>query len=187
MKRLLALLAPLIGTAAPAAPVTYTLEPEASIVGFETDFGADKITGQMPVSRADLSLDFQHIDNSHVTVALDVSSAEASFPFAAQAMKGPRVLDAGAYPVISFESTSVRNQGAGAVVAGNITIRGVTRPMEMQAMLWQQTGSAVGDYSHLTIRLTGAITRSDFGAIGWSDMVGDEVRLNIIARIAEVP
>jgi len=29
------------------------------------------------------------------------------------------------------------------------------------------------------------VNRSDFGAIGWSDAVGDQVRLNIVARIAQ--
>jgi polyisoprenoid-binding protein YceI len=34
------------------------------------------------------------------------------------------------------------------------------------------------------VRLVGKVKRSAFGATGWSDMVGDEVRLDILARIA---
>ena len=40
-----------LGSAASAAPRDYVLQPEASTVGFETDFGPDKITGRMPVIR----------------------------------------------------------------------------------------------------------------------------------------
>ena len=169
-----------------AAPVNYTLQPEASTVGFETDFGPDKITGRMPVTAASLTLDFQHIAGSTVAVTLDVGHAEASFPFAAQAMRGPKVLDAQEFPTISFQSTAVAADGDGAAVKGNISIRGVTRPATLHAVIFRQQGSADGDLSHLTIHLTGAVARSDFGATGWADMVGDEVRLDILARIVRV-
>lgn len=78
----------LLALAAPAAasPASYVLEPDISSVAFETDFGPDHITGKMPVLRADLSLDFDQVARSRV----DVTGADASFPFAAQAMKGPR-------------------------------------------------------------------------------------------------
>lgn len=171
---------------AQAAPTSYTLQPEASTVGFETDFGPDKITGRMPVTQADLSLDFQQVSASTIAVTLDVAGAQASFPFAAQAMKGPKVLDSGEYPTITFQSTAVKPDGDGVAVWGNITIRGVTKPAVLHAVIYRQTGTVAGDLSHLTIRLTGSVARSAFGATGWADAVGDEVRLDIIARIARV-
>ena len=175
-----------LASAARAAPADYVLEPEASSVGFETDFGPDHITGRMPITRADLTLDFDNVAKSTVAVTLDVGNAQASFPFAAQAMKGPKVLDSKTYPEITFASTSVRRAGDGATVVGNVTIRGVTQPMTLDAQIYRQKDSEVGDLSHLTVRLTGAVKRSAFGASGWSDMVSDNVRLDILARIARV-
>jgi polyisoprenoid-binding protein YceI len=186
MFRIAALLVALAAAAAAAAPADYVLEPQASSVGFETDFGQDRITGRMPVTRADLTLDFDRVANSKVAVTIDVRNAEASFPFAAQAMKGPKVLDARSWPEITFVSTSVRAEGDGATVEGNVTIRGVTRPMRLTARIWRQKDSEPDDLSHLTVRLTGKVMRSAFGASGWSDMVGDEVRLDILARIARL-
>jgi polyisoprenoid-binding protein YceI len=172
----------LVGPAG-AAAVHYALDAARSNVRFETDFGADRITGDMPVSAADLTLDFANVANSKVAVRLDVSNASASFPFAAQALKGPKVLDAGSHPQITFQSTSVKRSGDGAKVTGNITIRGVTRPMVLDATIYRQKGTDAGDLSHLTIRLVGSVRRSDFGATGWADMVSDEVRLDILARV----
>jgi polyisoprenoid-binding protein YceI len=184
MKMILPLLLMLASaTAALAEPHDYVLQPKASIVGFETDFGPDKITGHFPVTRADLRLDFQNLAASTVAVTLNVASADASFPFAAQALKGPKVLDARQYPEITFQSTSVRKAGDGAEVKGNITIRGVSRPTVLQAGLYRQQGTAPGDLSLLTVHLTGAVNRSDFGATGWSDMVGDQVRMDIVAQL----
>ena len=168
---------------ASAATTAYHLDPTASTVAFETDFGPDLITGSIPLDKADLSLDFDNVTNCTVAVALDVTGAKASFPFAAQALKGPKVLDAKDYPRMTFESTSVKGAGTAADVTGKLTIRGVTRTVTFKAQLFRPQGSAATDLDHLTVKLTGRVHRSDFGATGWSDMVGDEVRIIITARI----
>ncbi len=186
MRIILTFLLLISASLASAAPVSYALEAEKSTVGFETDFGPDKINGSMPVTRADLVLDFDRVANCTIAVTLDISKATASFPFATQALKGPKVLDSRAFPDITFVSTAVRTKGDGAEVDGHLTIRGVTRPVTLAANIYRQDGFAEGDYSHLSVLLTGAVNRSDFGATGWADMVGDEVRLRILARIAAV-
>lgn len=178
------LFAGLLASAAAAAPATYVLEPDESDVTFVTMFGPDRITGHFPVASADLTLDFDAPANSKVAVTLDVSKAEASFPFASQAMRGPKVLDAEAHPTIAFVSRKVRPQGGTAAkIEGDITIRGATKPITLDAQIYRQQGTAEGDLSQLTIRLTGRINRSDFGATGWSDMVADAVDLDILARV----
>lgn len=168
---------------AAAATTAYRLDPAASTVAFETDFGPDLITGSIPLAQAELKLDFDNVANCTVAVVLDVTGARASFPFAAQALKGPKVLDVKDHPRMTFESTSVRRAGDAADVTGNLTIRGVTRLVILRAQIFRPQGSAATDLDHLTVKLTGRLHRSDFGATGWSDMVGDEVRIIITARI----
>lgn len=177
------LLALLIAGPAAAVTVDYDLDTAASTVAFETDFGPDLITGSIPLNSADLSLDFDQVRNCTISVNLDVAGAKASFPFAAQALKGPKVLDAKSHPSMTFVSTSVKSAGDGAAVTGDLTIRGVTRKVTLRADIYRQKGTDATDRDHLTVRLTGKVNRSDFGATGWSDMVGDEVRIVITARI----
>jgi polyisoprenoid-binding protein YceI len=172
---------------AQAAPAAYVLEPERSTVGFATDFGQQVITGRMPVAQANLTLDFDDVGNTAIDVILDVSRATASFPFAAQTLKGNTVLDARSHPTIRFISTRVRRDGQSAEVQGNLTIRGVTQRVTLRATLYRPDGQADGDNSHLTVQMTGAVNRSDFGATGFADMVADEVRLDIVARIVAAP
>lgn len=187
MPRLFAVLLIVACLAAPAhaAPRVYALQPDGSNVSFSTDFGPDKITGSFPVQKADLTLDFENLAKSKIAVTLDVARANASFPFAAQALKGPKVLDAKAFPLITFKSTAVRRSGAGADVDGTLTIRGKAKAVTLKATLYRQKGQAEGDLSLLTIHLIGAVNRSEFGAVGWNDLVSDEVRLDILARISE--
>lgn len=163
-----------------ASPRPYVLEGGASRVAFLWTFGPDTLQGRMAVAGADLSLDLEDVGASHVNVAVDVTRADAGFPFATQAMTGPRVLDAASYPTITFRSRRVTLVGDGhARIDGDITIRGVTRPVALDARLT----STSADLSDLTVALSGLVRRSDFGATGWSDMVGDEVRLDIVAAL----
>lgn len=188
MRVILAVCLALAGLAAPpalvqAATVDYVLDPDTSIVAFETDFGPDLITGAIPLAGAKVALDFASVANCRVEVTLDVTGATASFPFAAQALKGPKVLAAKDFPEMHFASTAVHRKGEAAEMEGMLTLRGVTRPVTLRVEILRPNGSAPDDLDHLTVRLTGAVKRSDFGATGWSDMVGDEVRIIITARI----
>ena len=166
-----------------AATIAYKMDAAHSSVAFETDFGPDKITGAIPLEKADLSLDFDNLANCTVDVVLDVTGATASFPFAAQALKGPKVLAAKDHPRMTFESTSVKGVGDAAEITGKLTIRGVTKDVTLKAQLFRPQGSAPDDLDQLTVKLSGAVNRSDFGATGWSDMVGDQVRIQITAQI----
>ena len=166
-----------------ARPVHYQLDQTASQVGFEIDMGQSPLRGQMPVTRADLILDFDRAAASRVSVTLDASHAKMALPFATEALKSDGILATRAHPEIRFESTRLKASGQKASVAGKITIRGVTRPITLTAQIFRPKGSAEGARDQLTVRLTGTVRRSDFGATGFADMVGDEVRLDILARI----
>lgn len=177
------LLLGLAAAAAAAKPLHYQLDAANSQVGFEADFGPNVIRGRMPVTAAEMTLDFERVAASRVRVRLDPGGARANIPFATEAMKSDAVLAIRRHPEIRFESTRVRASENGATVTGNITIRGVTREVTLDARLFRPHGSAVGERDNLSILLTGRVLRSTFGATGFSDMVGDEVRLKILARI----
>lgn len=175
-------LAALAGPAS-GAPAPYRLDTAASRVAFEADFGDRIIAGRMPVAEADIALDFARPAASRIRVALDVTGARVPFPFAAEAMKGRSVLDAARFPRITFESTAVRAEGTRARLDGRLTIRDVTRPVTLDAEFFRQRGTAQGDLSALSIHIRTAVRRSDYGATGFSELVGDEVRILILARI----
>ena len=183
MRYIAFLLALFLALAAQAAPARYHLQTEDSTVGFSWFLGKDEVRGTMPVSRADVVLDLDRLRDSKVAVAVDVTRARAGFPFASQGMKSQRVLWADRFPEITFESTGIRRSADGALIDGNLTVRGVTRPATFAARLFRQAGTEAGDRSRLSVRLTGSLSRAAFGADGWSDLAGDEVKLNIIARL----
>jgi len=166
-----------------AAPVRYVLDAERSSVRFFWDVNGAPSRGAMAVATADLMLDLSQVSRSRVAVEIDVASATARLPFAQQAIRGPELLHAARHPRARFESITVRRAGDGALIEGLLTLRGTTRPVTLRADIYRQQGSQPGDLSALTIRLTGTISRAEFGATGFANLVGDAVRLDILARI----
>ena len=173
--------------AAQAAPTQYRLDPDRSSVQFTWFYGENAVNGRIDIAAADVSLDLDRIDGSNVRVALDANSAQAGFLFATQALRGPRMFDAETHPQITFASDGFRLDGGAVAVDGAVTIRGVTRPMVMQATLYRQEGTEPADRDRLAIELVGAIDRHAFGASGWADEVGAEVRFRILAYIDRAP
>lgn len=169
-----------------AEALIYALDQDASRVGYQVAFGPDQITGVMPVQSANITLDFERTSNSHIDVVLDVVNSKANFPFATQALRGPKILDAERFPVISFVSTKIEvvpDAPSKARLSGNITIRDVTRPVTLDAELFRPAERALGERERLIVRLSGVISRAAFGADGWSDLVGDTVTLDLSLQI----
>ncbi|WP_204112789.1 YceI family protein [Shimia biformata] len=169
-----------------AEPLHYDLDPTRSRVGFVATFGSDRITGTIPIATAEVQLDFDRAASSFVRVVLDATGARASFPFATQAMTGPKVLAVSQFPTLTFESRSLAVGTTSATLTGDLTIRGVTRPVMLEAQVFRQRGTQAGDRSRMSVRLNGTVRRSEFGATGWADMVGDVVELDILVRIDQI-
>lgn len=173
----------LAGLAAGAAPERYRLDADRSQVGFVYRFQDAMQRGRMPVKSAEMLIDFAHLPASRVDVTLDARAARAGFLFATEAMKSASVLDTARFPEISFRSTAISGSLSGATVAGDLTVRGVTRPVVLNARVYRQHGTASDDLSRLSVVLTGTISRAAFGADGYEGFVGDRIDLHIVARI----
>ncbi|GGH30715.1 Polyisoprenoid-binding protein YceI [Cribrihabitans marinus] len=183
-----ACLAPWLATPSAAARRRYRLDPAASRVGFAFTLSGLRQTGTMPVRRADILVDTDRLERSRVDVTLDAARARTALSFAQTAMLGPGVLEVARFPTIRFVSTSIALGSGGrisdgALIRGDLTLRGITRPVALAAALYRPAGSAPDDLSRLDIRLRGAISRSAFGATAHADLVADTVELDIAAGI----
>ncbi|KAE9630189.1 YceI family protein [Parasedimentitalea maritima] len=175
-------------TAALAVPTHYTLVPSGSRVGFQFNLNGIAQTGTIPVEQAKITIDPQQLVASRVEVTLNVTKARTGLIFITQVMTGPEVLDATRFPTIRFVSRHVilgatGRLSGGAKIIGDLTLRGVTKPVTLQAAIYRSRGTAANDLSQLDVTLNGRISRAAFGADGFSDLVSDTVALNIQAQI----
>ncbi|MGH1465307.1 MAG: YceI family protein [Cognatishimia sp.] len=171
-----------LAASADAAAVRYELDKDSSRVGFTFWFGEQTGKGFFPITDADVLLDLQNVHRSSVRVLLDVRNARAGDVVATSGMKSREVLNAQEFPTAVFQSSSVRRLRHGVEITGYLTLRGVTKPVTLQARILRQP-SAPKDNSELVLEIMGSVKRSDFGAIGFSKLVGDQVDLRFFVWV----
>ncbi|MHA7849227.1 YceI family protein [Roseovarius sp.] len=181
----LALCAIALPGAGHSAPQRYRLDTARSTVAFTYRIGDAVNTGQMPVKSADMRLDLDNVPASRVDVVLDAGQARAGFFLATQALRDANVLDTDTHPEIRFRSTRITGDLSGATITGDLTVRGITRAVTLDAGLYRQRGTQPGDRDNLTVLLTGSVSRSAFGATGYAGLVGDTIGIRIVARITK--
>ena len=171
-----------------AAPQRYELSTNRSTITFSFVLNGSSQTGTVPIARADLRVDPDNLVASTADVTADIRGAKTGMLFATQALKSPAVLDAEAFPQVRFTSTRIILGAAGrisggAMIEGRLTLRGVTRPLRLNATLTRPAATSPDDLSHLNIHLTGTLSRATCGATGYSDLVADRIGLEIRAEI----
>ncbi|MBB94093.1 MAG: hypothetical protein CML68_05745 [Rhodobacteraceae bacterium] len=171
-----------------AAPRQYGLAANASRVGFVYTLSGAAQKGTMPITNADIRLDPDNLVNSRVDVSVSVAKAKTGLIFATDALKSAEVLDAARHPTIRFVSTRVKLGAGGRIsdgaqLSGLLTVRGVTKPVTFKASVYRAAGSTADDLDQLQVRLSGAISRSAFGATGYGDLVDDRIALDIQAGV----
>lgn len=169
-----------------AAPISYAFDYSDSDIGFLYEFDGQEIRGRFPDFTGELKLDFQRVANSQVNVVIDTTTAMGGFVFATQSIKGPKVLHATKFPQMSFVSRKARVDGNGAIVSGDLTIRDVTRPVDLKVTVLRDEGTEPSERDNLILRVKTSIKRSDFNAGGYQEFVSDTLDIDIRARITRV-
>ena len=93
-----------------------------------------------------------------------------------QSLKSPDFFDAKQFPTLTFKSTKVEGSGYMLKVSGDLTIRGVTKPLTVDFKKGGEGKGVFGEMrgggeTHFMIR------RSDFGMNFEQGEVGDEVNI----------
>ena len=83
---------------------------------------------------------------------------------------------------MTFKSTKIVRTGDTALkVEGNITLRGITRPMMLDVTVSDRRPDAAPGSRYARFRGFGTLKRSEFGMTKYVDMVGDTVEISIAA------
>ena len=173
------------------APVRYQLDPDHSNVGFKFKLNGITQSGSMPVDRADITIDPQNLSTSRIDVAVTAARARTGLVFITQALASPGVLNSAQFPTIRFVSRRITLGASGRIsdgaqITGDLTVRGRTKSVTLQAALYRPRGTAPDDLRQLDVVLSGSLNRNHFGASGFPNLVADTVALDIRARIIAV-
>lgn len=164
----------------------YMLDPHHWSIAFDVEhLKYSRFT--MRFDRAQAALDWKQggLDASSVEVSIDASSIDTNVALLDKLVKGPDALDAANHPMIGFASTEfVRTGLARGTLKGNLTIRGVTRPVTLDVTFNGYGVDPLTKEDKVGFSAEGAFSRGQFGLATWYPAVGDEVRVRIEAEFA---
>lgn len=164
-----------------AAPQVYDVDRGKSRIEFIYSLDGKKIVGSLPLDAANVTLDFDNLANSRITVVLGMAKIRAGSLIATEAIRSQNVLSTKAYPQARFISRLVRRTNVGAAMEGDLTLRGITRAVKMRVRIF---GNGEDDNARLSLLVEGELSRAEFGAKGYPQMVDDKIELRIRVELA---
>lgn len=166
---------------------TWSIDPAHSAAHFRTRYMAIVwVRGEFRVSRGKLTWDENNMEELRVEVEIDCSSVYTGVPKRDQHLRSADFLDVERFPSMRFQSTHIsRLSDDTALVAGDLTIRGVCRRVELRVTeISAATRDAQGNVL-LAGSATARVNRKEFG-ITWNKaldtggfLVGDEILIDL--------
>lgn len=151
-------------TALPAGLTTGTwaIDASHSEAGFTVRHaGISKVRGKVAITEGSVTVGETLADTS-VTATLDPSTVSTGDAGRDGHLKSGDFFDVEAFGAWTFVSTEVRNDGGEYVIAGDLTIHGVTQPVELAT---EFAGTAVDPFGNTRAGFEASVTisRKDFG------------------------
>lgn len=172
--------------------MTWTLDPAHSAVTFSAKhMMITTVRGSIAIRDFSLDFDPKNIVGSSVRVSLDAASISTGMDARDQHLRSADFLETEAHPTIDFVSTRIEPAGDDYRLHGDLTIRGVTRPVTLQAELGGIVPNMQGG-TRAAFSATTKINRDEFGLTwnvaleqgGW--LVGKDIKVEMdIAAVAE--
>jgi len=169
---------------------TYKVDPDHTLVQWQLDhLGFSSYFGIFGSVTGTLQLDPKALSSARVDVTIPVSKVTtASEALTAHLLRpgkdgGKADFFGAAPPDARFVSTKVVPTGQSAVISGNLTLNGVTKPLTLNAKFYGagKMPAQMGGQENIGFEATGTLKRSDFGLATGIPMIGDTVNLKIAA------
>ena len=163
---------------------TWTIDASHSSVEFAVrHMMVSKVKGRFATFAGTITIDDDPLQ-SHVEATIDVASVDTHDKGRDDHLRSADFFDAATYPQMTFASTGVRPARGDYVLTGDLTIRGVTRPVELALEL---NGVNPDPWGGLRAGFTAEteINRKDFG-LTWNAaietggvVVGDRIKIQL--------
>jgi polyisoprenoid-binding protein YceI len=171
-----------ITTIAPAG--TWSLDPVHSIVGFEVGYMVGTFKGRFHDVTASLAVS----DEGHATLegAAQVASVDVQEPNLTAHLQSPDFFDAEQFPELRFRADGIELDGDQVTAAGEITIKGVTKPVTVTGTVSPPIADPWGMH-RLGLTVTATVDRTDFG-LNWNNPLptGELALANDVTIVAEL-
>ena len=122
-------------------------------------------------------------EQSSITAVIDAASIDSGVDKFDEHLRSADFFEVEKFPQITFNSTSVTIDGpATAKVAGDLTIKGVTKPVTLDVKINRAADDDFAKGYKLGFSGKTAVKRSDFGVDKYTPFVGDDVEVLLEAE-----
>ncbi|MFJ6023230.1 YceI family protein [Brevundimonas sp. NPDC092305] len=170
---------------------SYKLDPDHGKITWSVDhLGFSTYVGQFVNVQAELTLDAANPANSRLTATIPLTDVDSNSDGLDQHLQTPDFFDTANHPTATFVSRSVTvdaDDANEASVVGDLTLRGVTKPVTMDVE-FNKAGPGMGGTYRAGFDGEATIKRSEFGITFGQQMgLGDEVKLHIEGEFVRQP
>lgn len=152
--------------------------------------GFSTYVGQFTNVSADLTIDPTNPSASTLSATVPIADVNPADDALKGHLQTPDFFDAAQFPTATFKATSIvvdKDDKSEADVTGDLTIRGVTRPVTLEVQ-FNQAGPSMGGAYRVGFDGETTIKRSDFGvSYGLGVGLGDDVELHIEGEFVKQP
>ncbi|ALR21590.1 MULTISPECIES: YceI family protein [Sphingobium] len=160
----------------------YVIEPTHTQIVFAYDhMGFSNNLGIIAQPTGTLTLDPKNPAAAKVSVDIPVANLKTGVTELDAHLMKADFFDAAKFPKATFVSTGVKVDGDDAEITGNLTIKGITKPVTLDADFYGAGIHPMSKKENIGFTATTAVKRSDFGMSYGVPMVGDTIELKIVA------
>lgn len=175
--------------AEPSSPVEWTIDPTHTLVGFTVPhMVVSEVDGHFEQFAGKVLLDDKDLTKSKVELTVQVASIDTGVEDRDKHLRSGDFFDADKHPTITFKSTKITKAGKGFKITGDMTIRGITKSVTLDATLSEAVTSPWGKQVR-GAKITGKLNRLDYG-VSWNKAldkggiaVGNEVTIVVKTEI----
>lgn len=162
-----------------AAAGTWTLDPVHSTIGFEVGYLVGTFKGQFRdvIAQLDVGETGARLSGSARVASVDVKDENL-----AAHLQSPDFFDAETHPELRFSADDFAIEGGTVTVDGEITIKGVTKPVVVTGTVAEPLTDPYGN-ERIGLAVSTTVDRTDFG-VDWNtplpdgkQALADEVRI----------
>ena len=162
---------------------TYVIDSKETQLRYATmHMGFTQFWGVFPDAVGTLTIDPRNLSAAKLSVKAPVSHLETTNRELNGELLSDEFFSEAKFRSISFVSTGVTRTGPrSAKVAGDLTIRGVTKPVVFDVTFNGAGPNAFSKVTTLGFKASGMVKRSDFGLGKYVPIVSDETEISISA------
>ncbi|MBL8023189.1 MAG: YceI family protein [Elusimicrobia bacterium] len=164
-----------------AASDTYTVDPSHTTVGFSVrHLGISNVKGVFPKVSGTLKLDSKNIGKSSVEIVIAAASVNTNDTKRDDHLRNEDFFDVARFPTVTFKSQNVTKTETGFAVTGNLTMKGVSKPVTIPFTMSEPKDHPMAPLTVVGVEGTLLVNRRDFNiSYGPSALISDTVAIDL--------